>query len=105
MKDDIDFSKWKSAKIKTTNELVKFFDKNMNDVKKALKNVSDEELEKGFSLKNKRQILSTSLKKETTGSPINHMAHHRGQLTVYMKLNGIPIPSIYEPSADDNLWK
>ncbi|RYY37199.1 MAG: damage-inducible protein DinB, partial [Sphingobacteriaceae bacterium] len=35
---------------------------------------------------------------ETT---INHMVHHRGQLTVYLRMNGLKVPSIYGPSADD----
>ncbi len=33
-----------------------------------------------------------------------HMAHHRGQLTVYMRLNGAPVPSVYGPSADDRSY-
>jgi uncharacterized damage-inducible protein DinB len=32
---------------------------------------------------------------------INHLAHHRGQLTVYLRLNDLPVPAIYGPSADD----
>ena len=32
---------------------------------------------------------------------MNHIIHHRGQLTVYMRLTGIPVPSIYGPSADE----
>jgi len=32
---------------------------------------------------------------------INHLAHHRGQLTVYLRLNEVPVPAIYGPSADD----
>jgi uncharacterized damage-inducible protein DinB len=31
----------------------------------------------------------------------NHLAHHRGQLTVYLRLNDVPVPAIYGPSADD----
>ena len=30
-----------------------------------------------------------------------HLAHHRGQLTVYLRLNGAPVPSVYDPSADE----
>jgi len=45
--------------------------------------------------------LYTSSKKDNVESAINHMVHHRGQLTVYMRLNNIPVPSIYGPSADD----
>jgi uncharacterized damage-inducible protein DinB len=37
---------------------------------------------------------------ETISSSINHLVHHRGQLTVYLRLNDIPVPSIYGPSAD-----
>ncbi len=32
---------------------------------------------------------------------INHLSHHRGQLTVYLRLNDVPVPAIYGPSADD----
>jgi uncharacterized damage-inducible protein DinB len=32
---------------------------------------------------------------------INHLAHHRGQLTVYLRLNDVQVPAIYGPSADD----
>jgi uncharacterized damage-inducible protein DinB len=32
---------------------------------------------------------------------INHLAHHRGQLTVYLRLNDVPVPAVYGPSADD----
>jgi len=38
---------------------------------------------------------------ESIGSTLNHWVHHRGQLTVYMRLNNIAVPSIYGPSADD----
>jgi uncharacterized damage-inducible protein DinB len=38
---------------------------------------------------------------KTLGSTLNHWVHHRGQLTVYMRLNDIAVPSIYGPSADD----
>jgi uncharacterized damage-inducible protein DinB len=32
---------------------------------------------------------------------LNHMIHHRGQLTVYLRLTGVPVPSLYGPSADE----
>jgi uncharacterized damage-inducible protein DinB len=104
-KGDIDFATWKMTKIKTTEELVKYFDKNIKDAKKVLENVSNEELEESFSLKRADKILDTSSKNETIRFLINHWVHHRGQLTVYMRLNDIPVPSIYGPSADENIWK
>lgn len=103
-KGDIDFATYQQTEIKTTDQLVKFFDKNMADAKAALETVSDEELEKNFSLKNKGQVLFTSPKKENIMSSLNHWVHHRGQLTVYMRLNEIPVPSIYGPSADEKVF-
>ena len=39
---------------------------------------------------------------EVIADTFTHLAHHRGQLTVYLRLNGAPVPSIYGPSADEN---
>jgi uncharacterized damage-inducible protein DinB len=36
---------------------------------------------------------------------VNHMIHHRGQLSVYLRLNDIPVPAIYGPSADDQRFE
>jgi uncharacterized damage-inducible protein DinB len=103
-KGDIDLGAWKLGEAKTAAELVKQFDKNIMDAKKALENASDEELEKPFSLKRGDQILFTTTKKDTIGSSINHWVHHRGQLTVYMRLNDIAVPAIYGPSADEKIF-
>jgi len=98
---DIDFATFQHSQPKTTEELVKHFDENLQAAKKALEKVSDEALEDTFSLKNQGQILFSSPKKLNVSQSINHLVHHRGQLTIYMRLNDIPVPSIYGPSADD----
>jgi len=100
-KGDIDFATFEHFQPKTTAELVNHFDENLNGAKNALRNVSNEELAKTFSLKNHGQVLFSTPIKENIGSSINHLVHHRGQLTVYMRLNDIPVPSIYGPSADE----
>ncbi|RYY44440.1 MAG: damage-inducible protein DinB, partial [Chitinophagaceae bacterium] len=64
----------------------------------------DESLEAPFSLKSSGQLLYTSPKKVDIGVTLNHWVHHRGQLTVYMRLQDIPVPSIYGPSADDKAF-
>jgi uncharacterized damage-inducible protein DinB len=101
LKGDVDFATFENIKITNTKELLEAFDKNMEEARHALKNVSDEELEKQFHLRQGEQILSTSTKKESISGSINHLVHHRGQLTVYMRLNDIPVPRIYGPSADE----
>lgn len=100
-KSEIDFSTFEHIQPKNTAELVNHFNDNMQAAKKALQAASDESLADPFYLKNQGQVLFSSPKKENIGSSINHMVHHRGQLTVYMRLNDIPVPSIYGPSADD----
>ena len=99
--NEIDFAAFEHFEPKTTAELVNHFDENMLGAKKALQDVSDEVLEKPFDLKNQGQVLFTSPKKDNIGPSINHLVHHRGQLTVYMRLNNIPVPSIYGPTADE----
>ena len=97
----IDFATFKHASPKTTKDLVDHFEDNMKLAREALGSTNDEELQKPFTLQNNEQVLYTSPKIVDVGTTINHWVHHRGQLTVYMRLNEIPVPSIYGPSADD----
>jgi uncharacterized damage-inducible protein DinB len=103
-KSVIDFASYDHFKLSTTSALLKHFDGNIEGAKRALANVTNEELTKPFFLKENGKVLFTAPKKETIGSSINHWVHHRGQLTVYMRLNNLPVPSIYGPSADDPGW-
>ena len=101
---EIDFATFKHFEPKTTAELVKHFDENVAGAKQVLENASDETLSDNFYLKRKGQVLFTMRKHENVAQSINHMVHHRGQLTVYMRLNDIPVPSIYGPSADEKVF-
>jgi uncharacterized damage-inducible protein DinB len=98
---EIDFATFKHAAPKTTKELLDHFEENMAAARKALESTNDEALQEDFKLKANGQLLYTSKKITDIGVTINHWVHHRGQLTVYMRLNDIPVPSIYGPSADD----
>ena len=100
-KSEIDFVTFPHFKPNNTSELVKHFDENIEAAKNALKHSTDEKLSEICYLKANGQTVFSSPKKENVGSSINHLVHHRGQLTVYMRLNNIPVPSIYGPSADD----
>ena len=98
---EIDFVTFKHFTPKTTIELVDHFEDNMNEARNALQATSDEALESPFVLKANGQVLYSAPKIADIGATLNHWVHHRGQLTVYMRLNDIPVPSIYGPSADD----
>jgi len=103
-KGEVDFATYERYMPKTTSGLVNHFEKCLAGAKNALQNVADETLSKIFYLKNQGQVLFSSPVGETIGSTLNHWVHHRGQLTVYMRLNNIPVPSIYGPSGDDRTF-
>jgi uncharacterized damage-inducible protein DinB len=98
---EIDFAKWEKFIAKTNVELVAHFDDALKKAKDALSKVSDEDLAPDFHLKNNGEILFTAPKIDNIGSSIRHWVHHRGQLTVFMRLKDIAVPSIYGPSADE----
>ena len=98
---EIDFVTFKHSSPKTTSELVAHFEDNMKAAIAALQAATDESLESDFTLKANGQVLYTSKKINDISITVNHWVHHRGQLTVYMRLNNIDVPSIYGPSADD----
>ena len=87
---------------KTTAELVEFHDKNVAEAFESLKATSDEEMMKTWTMRNGEQIYMAMSKIQTLrGMVFNHIWHHRGQLSVYLRLNDIPVPQIYGPSADE----
>jgi len=98
-KGEIDFMTYSHFVPKTTAELVGYFRKNQGQALQLLDDVSDESLREPFFLKDDGQVLLSLSKKENIMSSINHMIHHQGKLTVYMRLNDIAVPSMYGPSA------
>lgn len=101
-KSEIDFATFTHFQAATTRDMVAHFDENIEGARKALQQVADKDLDKPFALKSNGQLLFSSPLLDNIGTSINHLVHHRGQLTVYMRLNDIAVPSIYGPSADDN---
>jgi uncharacterized damage-inducible protein DinB len=87
----------------TRTELLAAFDKNVADAHKAIEGTSDETLLKPWSLLSGEQTLLTVPKIAVIGTFVtNHIIHHRGQLSVYLRLTDTPVPSIYGPSADES---
>ena len=74
----------------------------MADAKKALAEVTDEELEKDWSMTHGEEALFTLPKKQVLRLfCMNHLVHHRAQLGTYLRLLNISVPAVYGPSADD----
>ena len=101
---EIDFVTFPHFQPKTTAELVQHFEENIEGAKIALGSVTDEDLQAPFSLKAGGKLMYTAPKIQDIGTTINHWVHHRGQLTVYMRLKDIAVPSIYGPSADEKTF-
>jgi len=84
------------------NELLELFDKNVAAARAALTAASDEHLFKPWTLLSSGQPVLTMPRIAVLRSFImNHSIHHRAQLGVYLRLNDIPVPSIYGPTADE----
>ena len=91
--------------VMTTREgLLQMFDKNVAAASAAILGASDESLMKTFTLAaGGKVIFSLPRLAALRGFVLNHVIHHRGQLTVYLRLNDVPVPSIYGPTADEPL--
>ena len=83
-------------------QVLEIFDKNREMSRAAITEASDEHLMKNWSLMRGGQTLMTMPRVNVLRSFfMNHLIHHRAQLGVYLRLNNIPVPSVYGPSADE----
>ena len=83
-------------------QVLEIFDKNREESRRSIAGASDEHLMKNWSLLRGGQTLLTMPRFAVLRSfCINHIIHHRAQLGVYLRLNNIPVPSVYGPSADE----
>ena len=98
---EIDLAKGAGYSYESTETLVERFDTNVREAREAIASAKDSTFDEMWSLKMNGQVLITQPRGEAIRSTINHLVHHRGQLTVYLRLVDVPIPSIYGPTADE----
>lgn len=84
-----------------TDVLLAEFDRNVRDAREALQAVTGAALDEPWSLKSGQHVIFTAPRGPTARSHLNHLIHHRGQLTVYLRLVDVPLPQIYGPTADE----
>jgi len=101
---ELDLSGGAGYSFEPTETLVALFDKNVRDGREALGVVKDADFDVPWSLKRGGQVLMTFPRRVVVRQHISHLSHHRGQLTVYLRLLDVPIPSIYGPTADERMW-
>ena len=105
--DDFDLSPagappQRTIPLNSTAEVLARFDKNVADARVALARATDGALAEPWSLLSSGRKMFTLTRAEVIRNMVmNHSIHHRGQLTMYMRLNDIPVPGLYGPSADE----
>ena len=87
-----------------TEKLLQGFDANVKAAREALASVSDADFQKPWSLKHGERVLFTAPRGVVVRQHFGHLSHHRGQLTVYLRLLDIPVPSVYGPTADEKTF-
>lgn len=85
----------------TTGTLLAMFDRNVREARAAIESATDESVLVDWSLKHGDRVLFTAPRKVVVRQTISHLSHHRGQLTVYLRLLDVPVPAIYGPTADE----
>jgi len=85
-----------------TAQLLEIFDESMKKARAALESTTDEHLLTNWKLKARGQLITEEPRYvNIQNGVLNHWAHHRGQLTVYLRLNEAAVPALYGPSADE----
>jgi uncharacterized damage-inducible protein DinB len=88
----------------TAAELVAAHEEALTKGREALQRTTDEHLLTNWTLLAKGKKVMETPRHIVIRDSINHLAHHRGQLTVYLRLLDAKVPAIYGPSADDQRW-
>jgi uncharacterized damage-inducible protein DinB len=88
---------------KSTKEMLEAFDKGIKEARAAIAGASDEEMMKTWRLlMSGKELFALPKIAVYRTFVMNHLIHHRAQLGVYLRLNNIPVPATYGPSADEN---
>ncbi|HEY5086741.1 MAG TPA: DinB family protein [Gemmatimonadaceae bacterium] len=90
-----------TPKFDSTANLIRAFDENVRKARAAIESASDSDMMEPWTLRRSGKTVWTLPRAAVLRSFIlSHMIHHRGQLSVYLRLNDVPLPSVYGPSAD-----
>ena len=99
-KPAINLSESEGYSYETTETLLGKFDKNVEEARLSLEGNWDPDA--AWSLLNEKTVLFSVPRKVAVRQHLNHLIHHRAQLTVYLRLLDIPVPSVYGPTADES---
>ena len=93
--------RYQSPKLATRREILELFDRNVAAARKAIAAVKDEAMAEQWSLlQGGKPFFTMPRTKVIRSFVLNHLIHHRAILSVYLRLNKIPVPGMYDPSGD-----
>jgi uncharacterized damage-inducible protein DinB len=98
-------SRMEVKRMEKADELVNALDKSAADARALLQQTTDEHLQTSWQLLARGNVVLESPRYVMIQDTINHWSHHRGQMTVYLRLLGAKVPALYGPSADDNQFR
>ena len=84
-----------------SRELIAAMDEGVAESREALKNTNTDHLKKPWRLLVSGNVVSEELRYKVIRDSFSHLAHHRAQLGVYLRMNDLPVPAVYGPTADD----
>jgi uncharacterized damage-inducible protein DinB len=103
-RDGFDRNDYKPAATDTVAGILQTFDRNISDALEVLKTQTDERLLGSWRYTyGERVIFELPRMAVIRAMALNHLIHHRGQLSVYLRLLDVPLPSVYGPTADEPL--
>ncbi len=97
----VDGSKMEQKRMDTSGELVEALDKAATGARQAFEQTTDDFLNTSWRLLARGQVVMELPRYLMIQDSINHWSHHRGQMTVYLRLLGAKVPALYGPSADE----
>jgi uncharacterized damage-inducible protein DinB len=93
---------YESLTMTSRQQVLEEFDRSVAEAKAALQGASDEDMAQVWTLSSQgKTFLSMPRAAVLRNVVMNHMIHHRGQLSVYLRLNDVPVPGMYGPSGDE----
>jgi uncharacterized damage-inducible protein DinB len=94
--------RYQSPKLTSRKEILELFDRNVAEARKALAEAKDESMNDPWTLRGGERVIFTMPRAAVVRSFLmNHIIHHRAILSVYLRLNDIPVPGMYGPSGDE----
>jgi uncharacterized damage-inducible protein DinB len=99
--DAMDLTSAPKYSFETTETLLREFDAQVKAARAALASVKDEDMARSWSLKSGNQVYMSAPRKAVVRMHLSHLSHHRGQMSVYLRMLDVPVPMIYGPTADE----